>query len=373
MKWLWILAAFAGCIVAALCFVKTERGEAVFGRTLVRLFKAGEDSRRSLPPSDDRLLHKTQGDSNRVFGITFSPNGEWVFTCGSDGLKQWDNDSYELVHQQEFDIAKWGHANPVFAVAVDHQRPWVYFGTADQDVQIWDFETRKVVDTIPTRSRWAKSIPSLALSPNGRILAVAENGGENKGQDTQDDFSILLWDVENSKVLKRLTGHGHSVRCLAFFPDSRRLYCDGNSVVWDIESGEIVRHKGRLDLETNFRGIVEPRQGRAFFHSARNYADDVVRDDDKPNPSSTAKWLAREELLAKNEYFLDRDTLFEGATAERVTSVQQFGNGMAVTTAAVSPDGRVIVTGGDGHVRRGGLGSNDDQSDRNLCWWKLSD
>ncbi len=345
-------------------------------RGFMGIWKAAENAKRELPPEDDRLLHRTKGDSNRVYGIAFSPDGKWVFTCGSDGLQQWDVATFELVHSQTFDFAGWGRPNPVFSIAVDHHKPLVYFGTFAQDVQIWDFGSREIFGSIPTPERWSHSVPALAISLDGKSLAIAESGGQENQQVALNDFSIPVWDFEASKIRYRLVGHGHSVRCLAFLPGDQYLFSDGNSVIWSLDDGRLFKHDGELDLEQNFRGIEEPWRRVALFHSAPSF--EIHKYVGSSSFSSAfVEWLRKQELIEKCDYAVvadrvsNRALIIDGASGELLASYAQFGNGMPVTTVAVAPESKVVVTGGNGHAMRGGLGNNDDQSDRNLCWWRL--
>jgi WD40 repeat protein len=71
----------------------------------------------------------------------------------------------------------------------------------------------------------SRAVQALAYSPDGKLLAVAGEGGV-----------IDLWDVRDRKVAKSLTGHTAVVTALAWSKDGRRLVSastDKTAIVWD--------------------------------------------------------------------------------------------------------------------------------------------
>jgi WD40 repeat protein/serine/threonine protein kinase len=69
----------------------------------------------------------------------------------------------------------------------------------------------------------------VAVSPNGKLLALGDNDG-----------SVKLWDATNAKGVRNLAGHGETVQGVSFSPDSRNLACaslDGMVHVWETATG----------------------------------------------------------------------------------------------------------------------------------------
>lgn len=352
------------------------------GRTLSKAFLGGltiitKDQER--PRYDPRLVASRQGDSHRVEGITFTVDGKWIFSCGTDGLKQWDGSSFTLISSQEFDFAGWGRANPVYSVAADHSRPIVYLGTQSKDVQIWDYEAKNIVGTIPTRSRWCHSVPEVVISPNGKVLAIVENGGEVKGEIKHDDFTILLWDLENHREIRRLSGHGGPLYAVEFFPDGRKLYTPRKDAIWEFQSGELVHPTESIKTAKRFSGDVDSSHRFSFISKKLDFQsagkDEIAAEEKLIHQKSItiAKRFAKGGIQA-GDYILAAGHqgwvfLYDSRSGEPITSYQQFGNGMNVSAVAVSPDAKLIATGGNGLAMRGGL--NNIQTDRNLCFWRL--
>lgn len=76
---------------------------------------------------------------------------------------------------------------------------------------------------------------SLALSPNGQILA---------GAHSILDRTIKIWNLRTGELLRTLTGHSDSVVAVAFSLDGQTLVSgseDTKILIWDLHTGEVLR------------------------------------------------------------------------------------------------------------------------------------
>ncbi len=80
-----------------------------------------------------------------------------------------------------------------------------------------------------------------AASPDGKLLAIGTAGGPR-------DSAIILMDAQTGRILRRLPGHAHVVRAVAFSPDGRLLASgggDGVMVLHEVDTGrELWRIEG---------------------------------------------------------------------------------------------------------------------------------
>src|SRR5262249_18174702 len=99
----------------------------------------------------------------------------------------------------------------------------------DRKILLWNVEKGETVDTLDAEFL----IRTLALSPNGKLLAGAGDGP-----------LIQVWDLEAKKTLKPLQGHTDWIPTLAFSPDSKYLVpgsYDATAQLWEVAKGEKVR------------------------------------------------------------------------------------------------------------------------------------
>ena len=102
-------------------------------------------------------------------------------------------------------------------------------GSRDETVKLWDVQARTLLATLEGH---AKSVRSVAFSPDGRLLATGS-----------DDRTVKLWDVQARTLLATLEGHTDSVWSVAFSPDGRLLATgskDRTVKLWDVQrQGEL--------------------------------------------------------------------------------------------------------------------------------------
>ncbi len=115
---------------------------------------------------------------------------------------------------------------------------YLYIGTSDKGVTIYDVVNKKIFATVGNST----NISSLAISPNGNILAVG----------IANDGSIRLWAVENIRPEYEVTifpAHGdkvfgYDVLALAFSPDGKLLASsgyDGKIIIWDVATAKMIK------------------------------------------------------------------------------------------------------------------------------------
>jgi hypothetical protein len=165
---------------------------------------------------------KTVGsvETMAMVSAAFSGDCRLLATGEQAGLVVWDVSTGERV----FDASVATQPKGLSFSPFDDVVAW---GTGDV-VGLIEVDSARQVLQISARKRWVQgmNMGDLALSPNGRTIAV---GGE--------DGQIDLYDAINGKALAQFQGHGAGVHCLEFSPDGKFLVsgsADTTALVWDV-------------------------------------------------------------------------------------------------------------------------------------------
>ena len=136
--------------------------------------------------------------------IAFSPDGGSLYAGGTYGVSVYDAAGGEL--QRGFGgVSQSAHR---FALSAGGTL-LASGGTFDEPMTLWEADSGRQLRTFPGHSG---GINSLALSPDGRILASAAG-----------DVTIKLWDVAGGTLLATLVGHTRAAESIAFSPDGATL------------------------------------------------------------------------------------------------------------------------------------------------------
>lgn len=207
-------------------------------------------------------LHTLIDHTREILDVAFSPDGKTLVSCGLDGLRVWDANTgrplhtltelgllerlvfspdkktlatgngvdriylldantYSLVHRinllRSSDLG--GYTREEFSP--DGKK--ITF-VVERKAHVWEVSTGKLLQTLDHSN-------SIALSPNGKLLATGSQEGP-----------IHLWDFNTGEPIRTLIGHSDSVNSVAFSPDGRTLASsssDGTVLLWEITPSQI--------------------------------------------------------------------------------------------------------------------------------------
>jgi WD40 repeat protein len=180
-------------------------------------------------PTPARLFAAARG--HRVLGphcLSFSPDGatlatpalirRWLGLSSSYGVRVWDT----ATGRKLTSLAE--HSHPVRAVAHAPDGRTLAAGDAGRVFKIWDIGSGQAITTLPQRT----VMSGLAYTPDGNTLAMITG------------WSVVLWDIPRGQPRARLQGHKDRIWSLALSPDGRLLATasnDGTVRLWDVVGG----------------------------------------------------------------------------------------------------------------------------------------
>jgi len=176
---------------------------------------------------------------DRPVHVAFSPNGRFL-ASGSVGntVKVWDVRTGDVVH------SLLGHTKEIYSVAFSADGRLLASAGWDNKVTVWDTTTWReafAVQAVFLGSPWR-----VEFSPDGRLLALSDNGSEGV---------VKVYDVTTGDLALGPLAHSTRVASITFSPNSQRLASAGfdrTVKLWDLATGqEVLTLRGHKDLVTH--------------------------------------------------------------------------------------------------------------------------
>ena len=280
----------------------------------------------NLPPHVSRVFGESRmRHADRVNAVSYSADGKTLASASRDGtVRIWDlGNGREIVayrghaDQPEADTVKGANVLKVADVAF-HPTEKIVASVGGTQVHLWDSQTGKQLKVLVTLEKADKPLRAIAFSPDGKTLAV---GG--------DDGILRVYEVESGK--NTFTGQPRNARIerVAFSPKGKLIgVADmaGLVAVYAPGAGNPMPMSTPVtDNNQECYGVGFTADGAGVFSCGK---DGKARLTAGPNPDGSNA----------------------GNTATRLRDF--LGHSGSVNTLAVTPDGKLLLTGGDDRTVR---------------------
>jgi WD40 repeat protein len=220
------------------------------------------------------------GHQGEVWSVSFSPDGQYIATTGTDGLVcLWSLSGQQLIQWK-------GHQDWVRAVSFSRDGQCLVTAGEDRLVRFWDLSGQLLAEFQGHQG----GIYSVSFSPDGQYVATAGEDGtvriwnlsgqlltEFQGHQDKihsvsfsldgqqlatasDDCTARLWNL-SGQLLAELKGHEYWVNSVSFSSDGQRLVTageDGTIRLWDMSGNQLVQWKSHKDsLNKSFEESIE--------------------------------------------------------------------------------------------------------------------
>ncbi len=309
----------------------------------------------------------TGGHVSRIWDVTFTPDGSRLISAGDDKVVRIWNLRTGSTERIIRGLVGPGVAGKIQSMALSPDgrtlAVGVYFphnaGAEDQTVldgdvagflRLYDIETGTMIGRLVGHK---SSVLGLAFSRDSRFLV---SGG---GKRTNSNTVAIVWDVAGRKPLHYLKGHKSEIYAVGFTSDGERVVTgsdDRTLMLWNLQSGKRIRKmKGHDDA---VRALSISPAGDYIASGAK---DRTIRLWDAKTGKARGTLATQDSQVTALSFSVDGKRIVSASGLgdsldSFVYDVQSGeklityqGHNAVVLATATSPDGRWVATGGGDH------------------------
>jgi len=229
--------------------------------------------------------------------------------------------------------------------------------SADSSVRLWDVKSGQRLNTLAHNLQQFEGVTAIAFAPDGRTLATAT--GYALGNREKANYTIHLWDPVAGRELRHWSAHKSTIFDLCFSSDGRLLISaswDRTLCIWSTAAGKQIHClKGHTK---GLRTVALSPDGRLLASAGQDGKVrlwELLSGSEIRRIKTWASWLTFSpdgqtlvsvNGLGMNDVKPDNVIRFwDVGTGEAAGKFPGHSNG--VTLLRFSPDGKVLVSGGE--------------------------
>jgi WD40 repeat protein len=192
--------------------------------TLVACSGRGDNTK----PHVTRLWDMATGDEKQRIPLTgnrlvITPDGKTLACAARANIEL--GDLADLVAGKTPRVLG-GHSSAIHSLALSPNGKLLASGSADETVRVWDVATGAELRVL---SGYKGEVRAVAFTPDGDRIVMGVADGQ-----------VRVWNLGSDKVERALAGHKGVLRALAISPDGKSLVTAGEEVnIWNLETGKI--------------------------------------------------------------------------------------------------------------------------------------
>lgn len=173
-----------------------------------------------------RLKRPSKSNSANFNSLSFSPDGRLLATVtdSDSSIDIWEVSTKKFIRRMR------GHKDKdaITGVIFTPNGKELISAGRDRTIRLWNVQTGQERAQFPLDPDHPPEITALALAPDGRVLASAEEGF--------DGIIVRVWEVASRREICHFHGHTDEITTLSFSPDGRYVASgsrDCTILIWD--------------------------------------------------------------------------------------------------------------------------------------------